>query len=98
MRVLHVLASIGPLRGGPSFVLRNLVTGLAERGIDTHVVTTDDNGPERLHVPLGMPVVDRSVTYWYFPRQTRLYTASLPLAFWLWRNIKNYDLVHIHAV
>jgi glycosyltransferase involved in cell wall biosynthesis len=98
MKVLHVLGSIGPLRGGPSFVLQNLVTGLAERGISTHVVTTDDNGPERLKVPLGVPVIDRGVTYWYFPRQTRLYTSSLPLALWLWRNVKHYDLLHIHAV
>lgn len=98
MKVLHVLGSIGPLRGGPSFVLRNMVTGLAERGISTHVVTTDDNGPERLKVPLGLPVVDRGVTYWYFPRQTRFYTSSLPMTLWLWRNVRNYDLLHIHAL
>lgn len=98
MRVLQVLGSVGPLRGGPSFVLRNLASGLAERGIETDVVTTDDNGPERLSVPLGKPVVEDGVTYRYFRRQTSFYTTSLPLTRWLWKNIGNYDLVHIHAL
>ena len=98
MRVLHVLGSIGPLRGGPSFVLRNLASGLAERGIETHVATTDDNGPERLAAALNTPVVEGKVTYWYFRRQTSFYTTSLPMTGWLWSNVGNYDLVHIHAL
>ena len=98
MKVLHVLGSIGPLRGGPSFVLRNLTADLAERGIETHIATTDDNGAERLNAPLGAPVMERGVTYWYFRRQTRLYTCSLPMTTWLWRNVSKYDLVHIHAL
>jgi glycosyltransferase involved in cell wall biosynthesis len=71
---------------------------LAERGIETDVVTTDDNGPQRLKVPLGIGVQELGVTYRYFPRQTRLYTFSLPMAWWLWKNAGNYDLIHIHAV
>src|ERR1700678_1790434 len=98
MKVLHVLASLGPLRGGPSFVLRNLAAGLVERGVETHVVTTDDNGPERLKMPLNEVVVDRGVKYHYFPRQLKPYTCSLPLAQWLWENTGSFDLVHIHAV
>jgi glycosyltransferase involved in cell wall biosynthesis len=99
MKVLHVLSSIGPRRGGPSFVLRNLVTGLAERGIEIHVATTDDNGPDRkLTMPLGAPVVEDGVSFWYFPRQTRFYQCSLPMMKWLWKNVTQYDLVHVHAV
>ena len=98
MRVLHVLASLGPLRGGPSFVLRNLAGGLAARGVDTHVATTDDNGRERLKTPLSTPVIDHGVTYWFFPRQLRPYTCSVPLAKWLWENTAGFDIVHIHAV
>lgn len=99
MRVLHVIGSVGPLRGGPSYVLRNLVAGLAERGLAVDVATTDDNGPgERLQVPLCVPVKEQGVTYWYFPGQTRFYNCSLPMARWFWKNIRNYDLVHIHAI
>jgi glycosyltransferase involved in cell wall biosynthesis len=98
MKVLHVLGSLGPLRGGPSFVLRNLAAGLVERGVETHVVTTDDNGRERLRMPLNEVVLDQGVKYRYFPRQLRPYTCSVPLAQWLWENTGNFDLVHIHAV
>ena len=80
-------------------MLRNVVSGLAERGIETHVATTDDNGPEqRLDVPLGVPVEEQGVTFWYFRRQSRAYLWSLPMIRWLWNNVARYDLVHIHAV
>jgi glycosyltransferase involved in cell wall biosynthesis len=98
VRVLHVIPSIGPLRGGPSFVVRALAEGLAQRGVTVDVAATDDNGPERLSVPLGQPIVERGVTYRYFPRQTRFYNASLPLTAWLWKAVPDYQLVHIHAL
>jgi glycosyltransferase involved in cell wall biosynthesis len=99
MKVLHVIPSLGPLRGGPSFVLPVVAEGLAARGMTVEVAATDDNGAEeRLPVPLGQPLRQRGVTYWYFPRQTRFYLASLPLTRWLWRNMRAYSLVHIHAL
>src|SRR4051812_28010897 len=98
MRVLHVIPSVGPLRGGPSFALRTMTRGLAERGIETHVASTDDNGPFRLDVPLGRPVSENGVVHWYFPRQTPFYLVSLSFAAWLRRHIADYDLIHIHCV
>ncbi len=98
MKVLHVIGSVGPLRGGPSTVLRAIAGGLSARGVEVHVCTTDDNGPERLAVPLGQPQSEDGAIYRYFPRQSRFYIVSLPLALWLWRHIREYDLVHVHAV
>lgn len=98
MKVLHVVPSVGPLRGGPSFTARAMAAGLAEAGVEVHLVTTDDNGPARLPVPLGRPVDSGGVTYWYFPRQTRFYTASWPLTRWLDRSIDAFDLAHIHGL
>ena len=98
MKVLHVIPSIGPLRGGPSFVMTALAEGLAQRGIEVAVAATDDNGPERLTAPLGVPLLRNGVTYWHFPRQTRFYNASLPLTSWLWKAVPDYHLVHIHAL
>ncbi|MDX2150561.1 MAG: glycosyltransferase [Bryobacteraceae bacterium] len=99
MRVLHVIPSVGPARGGPSFVMRSLARGLAASGVEVHVASTDDNGRrERLSVPLSQPVAEDGVTYWYFPCQTRFYQASLPLTRWLWRESRSFDLVHIHAL
>jgi glycosyltransferase involved in cell wall biosynthesis len=62
------------------------------------VATTDDNGPRRLDVPWGVPVVEHGVTYWYFPRQTRLYSFSWPLGAWLAKHVADFDLLHIHAL
>src|SRR5262249_9530024 len=44
------------------------------------------------------PVLEDAVTYWYFRRQTRFYTGSLPLSRWLARHVADYDLIHIHAL
>jgi glycosyltransferase involved in cell wall biosynthesis len=96
MKVLHVIPSVSPLRGGPSFVIRTMTRNLAERGIEVHVATTDDNGLTRLKVPLNQPVREGDVVYWYFPRQTRFYTFSFPFTTWLWRHARDYDLIHIH--
>jgi hypothetical protein len=56
MRVLHVIPSIGPFRGGPSAVLCTMAHYQAERGFEAHFATTDDNGPERLARPGEIPL------------------------------------------
>jgi glycosyltransferase involved in cell wall biosynthesis len=98
MKVLHVIPSVSPKRGGPSFALRSMAQGLAERGVDVHIAATDDDGPGRAHVPLARPVVRDGITTWYFPRQTRFYTFSWPLTRWLTHQAPDYDVVHIHAL
>jgi glycosyltransferase involved in cell wall biosynthesis len=98
MKVLHVIPSVGPLRGGPSFVIQAMTKGLAGRGCEVHVATTDDNGSGRLAVPLGCPVQRDGVTYRYFPRQTDFYTFSWPLGLWLSSHAAEFDLIHIHAL
>src|SRR5437016_4448252 len=98
MRVLHVIPSVGPLRGGPSTMMRTTARSLVQAGVEVDVATTDDNDDSRLEVAHCRAVVEQGVTYWYFPRQTRFYTFSWPLTRWLRRNVKNYDLVHIHAL
>ncbi len=98
MKVLHVIPSVGPLRGGPSFVIRTLTRGLAQAGLQVDVASTDDNGPEKLDTVHGSPVMVDGVTHWYFPRQTRFYQFSRPLQCWLSDNARRYDLLHIHAL
>ena len=98
LRVLHVIPSVGPLRGGPSVMVRTMARGLAHAGLEVHVVATDDNGRGRLRVSHVTPILEDGVTYRYFPRQTRFYTFSWPLTRWLARHVRDYDLVHIHAL
>jgi glycosyltransferase involved in cell wall biosynthesis len=98
MKVLHVIPSVSPLRGGPSVVIRTLTRELVKGGTMVDVATTDDNGPTRLKVMLEQPVIEDGVTYRYFRRQTRFYSFSWPLTRWLGRHVMDYDLIHIHAL
>ncbi len=95
--MLHVIPSMSPNRGGPSFVMRTLARTLSQ-DMEVHVATTDDDGEGRIAVAHGIPCDEEGATFWYFPRQTRAYTFSWPLTLWLWRNVSRFDLVHIHAL
>ncbi|MBV9279273.1 MAG: glycosyltransferase [Chloroflexi bacterium] len=75
-----------------------MTENLARAGLEVHVVTTDDNGAGRAAVPLDGPVTEAGVVRRYLPRQTRFYTFSWPLTWWLAGHISGYDLVHIHAL
>jgi glycosyltransferase involved in cell wall biosynthesis len=79
-------------------MVRTMARGLAHAGLEVHVVATDDNGRGRLRVPHATPLLEDGVTYRYFARQTRFYTFSWPLTRWLARHVRDYDLVHIHAL
>src|SRR5436309_13839496 len=79
-------------------MIRDLAGSLARAGMEIHVATTDDNGPETLPVRYGVPVDQEGVTYWFFPRQSRFYTFSWPLGVWLARHVSEFDLLHIHAL
>jgi hypothetical protein len=99
LKILHVIPSIGPMRGGPSFVIQAMAKGLAGHGCTVDVAATDDNGPgKRLSVPLNQPVRENAVTYWYFRRQIEFYVTSWPLSRWLRKHVAEYELVHIHAL
>jgi glycosyltransferase involved in cell wall biosynthesis len=79
-------------------MIRSLAGALSRQGVETHVATTNDDGRGTLRVPCGVPVLEDAVTYWYFPRQTCLYTFSWPLGVWLARHVADFDAVHIHAL
>jgi glycosyltransferase involved in cell wall biosynthesis len=107
MKILHVIPSVSPLRGGPSEAVLQMVQALYTKGVEAEIVTTNDHGDEVLDVPLygqqdypwHAPVPVR-----FFPRfsppihSIREYAFSGSLASWLWQHITEYDLVHIHAV
>ena len=98
MRILHVIPSIGPARGGPSVVIRAMARSQAASGLTVHVATTDDNGRGRLGETTDASFVEDQVTYRVFRRQTRFYTFSLPLTMWLSKHARDYDVIHIHAL
>jgi glycosyltransferase involved in cell wall biosynthesis len=99
LRVLHVISSMSPLRGGPSVTVHRALRALRLRGIAADVVTTDDDGgTARLDVPLDRFMELEGQRIRYFPRQTLRYGFSAPLLSWLRANIARYDIVHTHEL
>lgn len=100
MRILHVIPSLSPTSGGPSFALPAMARALS--GFDVHVTaaTTDDDGRGKhlSGITLGQLTPKEGWDVLYFRKQTDFYKASLPLADWLRRHVRQFDAVHVHAV
>lgn len=100
MKVLHVIPSTAARDGGPAVAIREMTAALARAGTDVSVATTDADGPrEHLAVPLGRPVRDGGVTYWFFARTTPgEWKLSVGLFRWLLAHAAEFDVVHVHAI
>jgi len=99
LRILHVIGSISPARGGTSVAVLNMVKALSLHHIDADVATTDDDGTERRSaVALDRFVSVDGLRVRHFPQQTTFYAASWPLLNWLRAHISNYDVVHTHGL
>jgi glycosyltransferase involved in cell wall biosynthesis len=99
MKVLHVIPSLAPSDGGPSFAMPLIARGLQRAGVEIDVVTTaGDEEAALINGDLTQPVKREGVGYFYFRRQTEFYKVSRPMTRWLARHIRDYDLVHIHAL
>jgi glycosyltransferase involved in cell wall biosynthesis len=98
-RVLHVIPSLSAAHGGPSAALPLMARSLAQAGWSVDVATTDDDGPgKRVDVPHGRRVEREGYGVFYFPKQTEFYKVSLPLGAWLRRHVRDYDVIHVHAL
>ena len=96
MRVLHVIPSLADRSGGPAAAIVPMCRALQAEGVDPLIVTTNEgqprSGTEEVLNFEGVPVK-------CFPVQLGAsYKYSRPLATWLGKNVKNFDLVHVHAV
>lgn len=99
VKILHVIPSLSPKHGGPSFALPLMERALTEAGVEVTVATTDDDGPHaRMSVPLGQPVSVNGATRFHFRKQTEFYKCSVPLWRWLARRVREFDVVHVHAL
>ena len=107
MRVLHLIPSISPRRGGPSQAVLAMTAALRRRGVDAAILTTDDDGPQRLPIPLGRWHRRGGVPVLAFPRWSpgapalrplREFAVSPPLACWLRRHLRQWHLLHVHAL
>ncbi|HUR41132.1 MAG TPA: glycosyltransferase [Verrucomicrobiae bacterium] len=97
MRTLHVLPSLAESDGGPPAALRSMEQALAAVGVKVEVASTcatdlstemttiehDVRGGRRRHL---------------FRRDTTFYKVSIPFVRWMLAHVREYDLVHVHAL
>lgn len=99
MRVLHVIPAVAPRYGGPSAAVVGMVRALRSSGVDATLVATDADGEGRLRVQIGREAEWEGLPCWFFPRQwSEAWKLSWPLARWLRAHVREWDLVHVHAV
>lgn len=104
MKVLHLIPSIAAVKGGPSIAVIEMVQSLRDKGIDAEIVTTNDNGNTLLDVPLNILLEYEKVPVRFFARLSSSISAVSEFAFstdltvWLWKNLRHYDLLHVHAI
>jgi glycosyltransferase involved in cell wall biosynthesis len=101
MRILHVVPTYLPAvrYGGPIFTVHGLCRGLAARGHELQVFTTNVDGPGTTPTPVGIPVDLDGIRIRYFPCPLirRLYWAPA-LGQALVQEISKLDIVHLHSV
>lgn len=97
MKILHVIPSLAASSGGPAQAIIPMCRALKFREVDVLVATTDadmDNAPTR------NTVVDyEDIPTIFFPSQLgKSFKFSRPMSAWLNESVRQFDLVHIHAV
>ena len=99
LRILHVVPSVDPADGGPSVAVPLLGKAIASRGHEVVILTTQrawsaEQGSRRQ----SAVATTGNIEYVYVRRSTNFYKVSWELVRWLKANIRNFDVVHIHAL
>lgn len=99
MRVLVVAPYVATTYGGPGKVVVELTQALAQFAVEVDLITTNANADTSLDVPLQVWHDRNGYRIQYFPswnRQDLIWSSSLLQ--WLFKHIRNYDVVHTHCL
>lgn len=104
MKVLHIIPSVSPVRGGPSLAAIEMVKILNFKGVEASIITTNDHGDRQLNIQTKDWTSYQGAPVHFFPRYSpkisaiREFSYSSELTYWLWNNIHHYDMLHVHAI
>lgn len=99
MRVIHVIANLSAATGGPPKAVLGMTQGLARRGHDVAIYTTNYDGDSDADVPFDTPVDMGGVEVFHYPVQfPRFWKPSRALGRALGRVVPAADIVHIHSL
>lgn len=103
LRVLWVTPTIGPDFGGPTSTVRNGLIAENRAGLDSELISTVGGQETRDSVPAAAELEAAGVEVRLFQRSRLLgrgeaWGLSLPLVWWLARNVRKYDVVHLQYV
>lgn len=99
MKILHLITNLSPNYGGPVKACLETCKQLVRSGDEVSIYTTNLDFPKgKLDVCLNKRVMLGEVKVSYFPVQFTPYVVSWDLARALYKNIKKFELVHIHGL
>lgn len=98
MRVLHVIPSVSSYHGGPTKALETMEQALSAAGVDVFTATTDDAAPGHRLPAETRPSRANGATRTYHRKWSEFYKVAPAMVPWLWRNVRGFDVVHIHAL
>jgi len=106
VKVLHVIPSVSDRSGGPAQAIFPMCRALLTRGLDVTIATTNHGVPNGDLVSSNGAVRELNSAHGYRGISTNFFPVqwgdgfkySRPLAIWLDANVKNFNVVHIHAV
>ncbi|NNU34836.1 glycosyltransferase [Mucilaginibacter sp. S1162] len=100
MKILQINASYKPayIYGGPTMSVAKLSEQLVNAGNEVTVFTTTANGKYELAIDPNKSILVDGVSVTYFKRITKDHSHLSPgLLLNLWRNVRKFDIIHIHA-
>jgi glycosyltransferase involved in cell wall biosynthesis len=99
MKVLMLIPALGNVYGGPSKCIIELAEAIGSKGIQVDIVTTNANGNVNLDFPLNIWIQEKYYRIQYFPYLNFIdYKFTWSLTQWLFKHVKDYDLVHTNAI
>ncbi|MCB0338720.1 MAG: glycosyltransferase, partial [Bdellovibrionales bacterium] len=98
MRVLQVAPSLSVQLGGPTEVIVSLSKEYKKLGIISEIATTTHLVELNSNYEVGDLINYNEVDVRFFSAHLtyKEYVVSLDFTRWLWKNIRNYDLIEIH--